>query len=305
MAIVRTEKIVPVGEFVSGLQGAARSIVRVVGEQPFSQGTGGTGTGWFIAANLVVVAGFAVAPNQRASKNLRVQTFDGEKLQWEAEIVGAPETLAHGLLPQAPTEAAVALLRVREERPECVLSLRFDLRPEEEESVTIIHFPEGKPSVGISFGRVRNADDLLISYDANTVPGASGAPVLDQQWRVVAMHVLADFNQKLNKGLTRSALLHALRQSPLWPEIARQHRIADDIAAQQKLQAGVVTPQSAAVDPVLIQAALSPSLDPQSLSEDEISRLRAHVADPGAKRWALRPPRIGETLSSRSVQSSS
>ena len=289
MAIVRSDSIVPVDEFVSGLEGVAGSIVRIVADTP-SQDHMAQGTGWFITANLVVAAGFAVAPSQPHDfRNFRVQAFKGKELKWEAGVLGAPEPLGRGLLPQARAEVAVALLRVDEWRPEYVLPFRFDLQAAGD-LVTIVHFPEGKPRVGVSFGRVSSADDLFVSYDANTLPGASGAPVFDQQWRVVAMHVLTEFQQKLNKGLTRSTLLQTLRTSPLWSEIARQHRIADDVAAQQKLQAG--TAEAApppAVDPILIQAALSPSLAPQSLSEDEKSRLRAHVADAGAERWALRP----------------
>src|SRR5262245_58875193 len=117
MAIVRSEKIVPVEEFVIGLQGVAGSIVRIVAETS-SQGAAPVGTGWFIAPDVVVVAGFAVAPSQPHDfRNFRIQTFNGDKLEWEAEVVGAPETLGRGLLPQARNEAAVALLQVREGRP--------------------------------------------------------------------------------------------------------------------------------------------------------------------------------------------
>jgi V8-like Glu-specific endopeptidase len=36
--------------------------------------------------------------------------------------------------------------------------------------------------------RVEYVDDRLVQYTTDTLPGSSGAPVFDWQWRLVALH---------------------------------------------------------------------------------------------------------------------
>jgi V8-like Glu-specific endopeptidase len=66
------------------------------------------------------------------------------------------------------------------------LSLR---RPSEEEFVSIIQHPGGGPKkIALSENQVVVVQKELVQYTTDTLPGSSGAPVLDDHWEVIAMH---------------------------------------------------------------------------------------------------------------------
>ena len=59
----------------------------------------------------------------------------------------------------------------------------------EQERVTIIQHPGGGPKqIAFYHNVVTYADDRVVQYLTDTLPGSSGSPVFDDQWRLVALH---------------------------------------------------------------------------------------------------------------------
>ncbi len=189
----------------------------------------------------------------------------------------------------------IALLRVSSRPSEQAVKISF-ATPEKGDFVTVIHFPIGRPDGGISFGAIAAVQGNHVFYDASTEGGSSGGPVLDRDLRLVAMHVAGPVRSKdyldpyeiYNSGLSRHAMLSAIRQSTSWEEIASYHRLAGDLERKPVSRSASV-PSTAAVEPVLVRAAINLSVDPETLSKEDVSLLRDHVADPRARRWTLRP----------------
>jgi Trypsin-like peptidase domain len=267
-----------------GHLGGAVVRVRLVGDDS----SGMYSTGWYIAPKVVVLPGFAFPgiPSRRLIG--RLQVLGGQGSAWSVIATEAPEIMGEGLLGHGRKEAAIAVLHLATSSPERVLPLCFDV-PVEDDPVCLIQFPGGRPEAYASFGRVRSIAENLVAYDADTEAGSSGAPVLDSSWRVLGMHVGADFLKRENYGLSRSALLNALQACQWWPEIADHHKLANTAAAQAVLQASIPDPQPPGPDTILVRAAISASLDRKSLSAPERAALRDLVIDPKAAQWTLRP----------------
>jgi V8-like Glu-specific endopeptidase len=61
--------------------------------------------------------------------------------------------------------------------------------PEVDEHVTIIQHPSGGPKqIAITANQVVNRFDHMLHYTTDTLPGSSGAPVLNDDWKVIALH---------------------------------------------------------------------------------------------------------------------
>jgi V8-like Glu-specific endopeptidase len=57
------------------------------------------------------------------------------------------------------------------------------------EDVFIIQHPNGGPKqIAMAGNEVAYVDDRIVQYTTDTLPGSSGAPVFDWQWRLVALH---------------------------------------------------------------------------------------------------------------------
>ena len=291
MAIVRNERILSVGDLLTGVQQARAALVRVVSwANPNGPGSP-LQTGWFITPQLVVTVGFGFEQTRSSNPyaHFMIETGGASGPPRVEPIIGTPELLGYNLLPRAAGMPMLAVCRVAGAAEGHVLELCFD-KQGVGESIYLLHFPEGEPHASISFGRIVSFEESLVLYDANTLPGSSGGPVLDQSWRVVAVHVASDIPRHVNQGVTRAALVTALRGSSAWHEIAAYHRIADDAAAREQLrQEPIAETERAVLDPVLVQAALTTKFDPKALPADQAERLSELVADPSAKVWSLLP----------------
>jgi hypothetical protein len=285
MIIGHREQIFDGEAFAAGLARALHSVVRVsFGPQEGSS----VCTGWLLTPRLVVVPGYAVeavAGSGGSEPAVRVQAMRPGKIARTVGVAGAPELLGLGLLGSSSPGSAIALLRLATPLPHHQLALRFESQ-QPGDFLCLVHFPNARPAAAVSFGQLSSIEEPFLAYDADTQPGSGGAPVLDRRWTVVGMHLLA--GGQANRGLTRAALLEALQQSARWPEIARFHRLADVAAARLQLLAEAA-PGEPTVDRTLVRAALTPSVDPHSLSRAKAELLRSHVVDPSAKRWVLKP----------------
>ncbi len=287
MAVLRRDRFVTVDRFIDGLRLAASSVVRVTMTRDEGEPQA-LCSGWFITPRLIVVPGYSVLSRANAEDaRLHVEVRSGGRVTWESAIQGAPETVGVGALAAAPDDPALALLSVTNAEPERVLTLSFDA-PAEGDLVTLVHYPAHSPDPTISPGRVRLIGAGLLLYDASTAAGSSGAPVLDQSFRVVGIHVGRHSSGEVNQGTTRAALIDLLRTATSWPTIAEHHRIADDTSATDTIKQRPPAP-TVAVEPALVRAAVTVGFERASLSESEQARLRTLVADPSAPRWTLRP----------------
>lgn len=69
------------------------------------------------------------------------------------------------------------------------LDLELDQVPQTGEHVTIIQHPGGGPKqIGITANQVVNQFGHRLQYTTDTLPGSSGAPVFNDDWKVVAVH---------------------------------------------------------------------------------------------------------------------
>lgn len=60
---------------------------------------------------------------------------------------------------------------------------------EEGDDVFIVQHPGGGPKqIAMSGNIVEYVDDRVVQYTTDTLPGSSGAPVFDWQWRLIALH---------------------------------------------------------------------------------------------------------------------
>jgi V8-like Glu-specific endopeptidase len=64
-----------------------------------------------------------------------------------------------------------------------------DVKVDVGDDVSIIQHPNGGPKqIAMAGNEVAYIDDRLVQYTTDTLPGSSGSPVLDWQWRLVALH---------------------------------------------------------------------------------------------------------------------
>ena len=102
------------------------------------------------------------------------------------------------------------------------------------EFVTIVQHPRGeKKQVALRENRIVDNLDRFVHYSADTEPGSSGSPVFNDQWEVIALHHASvrapehtEFGGVLNEGIRVSAILGAVKASPL---SAEQRTLADMI----------------------------------------------------------------------------
>lgn len=82
------------------------------------------------------------------------------------------------------------------------LTLEAQQSPRRGDHVTIIQHPEGGPKqIAMTANQVRAIHQHHLFYSTDTLPGSSGSPVFDNQWRVVALHAGAQPNElKLKSG---------------------------------------------------------------------------------------------------------
>lgn len=274
------------------LEDVERAVVRVRATEPKEF----LACGFFLLPDLIVVPAFAfkdvppqalIAEHSISAKEYRRFTI------LEREDAGHIEltSLARS---GAPEGALITLLRTSESN-DSVIHLQF-ATTELNEFVAIPQFVFGRASASIAFGNVLSITDLVLGYNADTAQGSSGAPVLDDDFQLIAMHLASSPDKHLNEGITRAALVDALRESSYWDRIREAHRIADVVAASAAVSDAVASeaPPEEPADAPLLRAALRAKIDPNS---DDADALRPHVADPDAPVWALPSSTRTEILS--------
>jgi len=105
----------------------------------------------------------------------------------------------------------------------------IDMRPvdvSETDRVNIVQHPGGGPKqIALYHNVVAYVDEKRIQYLTDTLPGSSGSPVFDSQWRLVALHhsggrILEPRTKRQvcrNEGINVNCLINGLERSGLIP----------------------------------------------------------------------------------------
>jgi hypothetical protein len=265
MILGTTPSIYPLARFTERLTAAGRGVVRVLTGSPVS-------SGWLVTPTLVVVNDFVAADRS----DFRCDTGTGDAM---------PARLAH-LAGTDRDGRQPALFRLDGPLPGTE-PLALDLNTAAPgTAVLVVHHPYGVPEAQLSLGRVLRLDDGFLHYDADTMGGSSGGPVLAvPDLGVLAMHVGRGPTDN-NYALPLAAVLDGLRGAPDWPEIARRHGLADVAAAREPVPVPVATAPSTPGDAV-VAVAMRWTFNPDELSEADREAVLPFVVNAATPRWSL------------------
>jgi hypothetical protein len=206
----------PVSFLQVGLE-RARSVARVYLPD------GSTGTG-FLTTNNVFVTNNHVFPN--------AATAAMGTLQFNYQLTARgldEESTAFQLDPsrgfKTSTEDDWTFVRVKGDANADWGAIDIEsIDPKKAERVNIIQHPSGGPKqIAIYNNVVAYVDDNRIQYLTDTLPGSSGSPVFDAQWRLVALHhsggwIVEPLSKKTvfrNEGININRVLSGLTESGL------------------------------------------------------------------------------------------
>jgi hypothetical protein len=145
------------------------------------------GTGFLVTPDTMLTAHHNLWGDGERASEVEV-IFDYERSEGGAEleatvVVPDPETITGDA---AADWAMFKLPAPQAGRPTAPLS---DRPAAENDRVAIIQHPGGMlKQVALHHNLVSYADDSLVQYLTDTMPGSSGSPVFDSRWKVVAIH---------------------------------------------------------------------------------------------------------------------
>ena len=216
---------------------AARGVglLRIAGgPQAFSIGS----TGWLLTPDLVVVPAHTLYTRSPATGRLDDQGMEERArdatIEFDADAPsGAPESIAVVSVVWADATLDLALLRllhpVHDRQP---LRLRPDPPASSKLRLSMIHHPMMGPKQISRGGRLLRHDGHDAIYLVDSAKGSAGAPVFDDEWRVVATHrATTNYRARTDEpampaklGTASSAMVARLRDhagmgSTAWREI--------------------------------------------------------------------------------------
>lgn len=113
-------------------------------------------------------------------------------------------------------------------------------------NANIIHHPSGQPKkASLKENKVRTglgAEDTLIHYLTDTLPGSSGAPVMDDEWRLFALHHastrVANLDASARSGLTEDGdfvVNEGIRTSSIAADVELRSRGGEDVQSAREI----------------------------------------------------------------------
>lgn len=164
---------------------ASRAVCRVVTPN-------GLGSGFLIGENRVVTNHHVIADAEQAAQSHVEFNFEenaaGRVLAVEKYAIQAPSVRA-----DAELDCCVFEAQESNDGPTLETWGALELDPEADTSkgdhVTIIQHPQGGPKqVALTANQVANVFDHRLQYTTDTLPGSSGSPVFNDDWKVIALH---------------------------------------------------------------------------------------------------------------------
>ncbi len=162
----------------------ARSVARIV--CPDCLGTG------FLIDNNLLITNHHVLENETSARQAVVQfnyqkTLSGQDAKYEEFALTPEKGFATSPLQDGDDWTAVRV-RGNPNNKWGALTLTR-VRVQKRDRVNIIQHPSGGPKqISLYHNLVSFANDQRIQYLTDTLPGSSGSPVFDNDWRVVALH---------------------------------------------------------------------------------------------------------------------
>jgi Trypsin-like peptidase domain/Putative DNA-binding domain len=211
------------------------------------------GTGFLVAHDLVMTADHVITPRGEPVEDVAsfVARFDFATSPSSGVILeGAPFTMAEkdwllGRSPPygAPEHSAVdtALVRLAQSAGLSRVKGGSDIRGwvdltdgvvdvPENSGLAIMQHPEGRPlKLSLNTQAVLGVDTESgrLMYRTDTLPGSSGAPCFDIDWKFVAMHEGRDVRGgNHNRGIPFSMIRHWLEQQDLWRFVSEKSPVA-------------------------------------------------------------------------------
>ncbi|WP_209008984.1 trypsin-like serine peptidase [Pseudovibrio japonicus] len=202
---------------------AARSICKV---QVYREGhiPSGAGSGFLVAPNLLLTNNHVIRSRKSAARSSAIFRYEmNEEFKLDR---GIAFSLTDEIFFTSPSnELDFSFVSVEEDTKEQVALSDFGflkLLPQSGkavngEPVSVIHHPNGGlKSLSLRNSKIMSVKDHFITYSSDTLPGSSGAPVLNDQWLPVALHhrSVAHPSQRnrwiANRGIRISAILDYL-----------------------------------------------------------------------------------------------
>ena len=208
----------PISFLETGLRRAA-SVVRV--ESPLGLGTG------FLTRDALLITNNHVVPTPADASKCKIW-FNYQKTAAGPDAQAAEFTLDPGAaFATSPMDGGDDWTAVRvKDHPERrwrAIDL-VDATVQLNDFVNIIQHPGGMPKqIALYHNVVAFADDGRVQYLTDTMPGSSGSPVFDSQWRVVALHHSGGWLPEpgtgkiffRNQGIHVRALIRGLKEAGL------------------------------------------------------------------------------------------
>jgi len=175
--------LMPIHFLEVGLE-RARSVVKVIQQ-------GGSGSGFLLPGNLLVTNHHVLASPEMARTATILCNYQRTRDGLDAETQSfplapdAPDGFFHTSQPHDWTVVRVA---GDANAHYGALTLRRKAM-QKDDHVNIIQHPGGGPKqIALYHNLVTFADDDVVQYLTDTLPGSSGSPVFDDDWDVVALH---------------------------------------------------------------------------------------------------------------------
>ena len=174
---------------------AGRSVCRIV--TPENLGTG------FMIRPGVVATNHHVLPSKDVARRSRVEFNYEETLSGTIEATSAYEVNGTKWAGDSEHDCAIVHLNLGRDAPFerwGTLELELSSIPPIGSHVSIIQHPNGGPKqIALTANQVVNVFGDRLQYTTDTLPGSSGSPVFNDDWRVVAIHH-AGGNLEINKA---------------------------------------------------------------------------------------------------------
>lgn len=262
------------------------------------------GTGFLVARDLVMTAEHVVvyAPKQHGSEGLMQARFDyaisprtGKLLEGIPFALVERDWLVRSSPPYGdPPNSAVDTALIRLAQPAGLAKVQGDadvrgwvdlsdgvVEVPENSALAIMQHPEGgalKMSLNTQAVLGTDQESGRLMYRTDTLPGSSGGPCFDLDWKFVAMHEGRDVRGgNHNRGIPFSMIKGWLEREQLWPYVSEKSPVA----------ARVVVAEAEAGSPALIQFAMPPQLRSlKEKGEDQQMEFKKGIAKggPGGKK---------------------
>jgi V8-like Glu-specific endopeptidase len=173
--------LLPVSFLETGIL-RARAVARI------RLSTGALGTGFLITNNILVTNHHVLATKDEAAT--AVMQFNYQKTPLGLDLEPVPFSFAPEDGFATSEEDDWTLVKVKGDANAGWGAIKLAaIDASQVKRVNIIQHPSGGPKqIAIYHNIVAFADEKRVQYLTDTLPGSSGSPVFDDQWRVVALH---------------------------------------------------------------------------------------------------------------------